>query len=364
MLELDMDVRFHQEHCRRCDRRLEAAERIPAQADPERGMILIALLWVLAALSLLALNLSSTVRSEVNVASASGQAGKAYFFARGGLEAALYRLVYPLADPEKQKARFRYRDGMNHFWMKSGDWFCHVAVQDEAGKVDLNFANEAVLKRLVQNTGIAEQQAEAVVESIVRWREQDTSESRRNDAFTGKKRSFSSIEELLLVRGVNRELLYGRIAKGKDGEVRMRRGLADYLTVYSEKAQVNLNYAEPEVIAALPGVDPQTADTIVSARAEESLSTGRAAQRIAGLLPGEATSLTTTEPSRVYSLVATAFLKDSKLRTSVRAVVKLDGTLKWGHAKLIWYDEYWASDRILMWTRALPAVDSSEPDRT
>jgi general secretion pathway protein K len=329
-------------------------------------MILIALLWVLAALSLLALNLSSTVRSELNVASASGQAGKAYFFARGGLEAALYRLVYPLGDPEKQKARFPYRDGMNHFWVSSDEWVCHVAVQDEAGKVDLNFANEALLKRLIQNTGVEELQAERMVESIVRWRERGPSESRRNDmspAVTTKKRLFSSIEQLLSVGGINREVLYGRVRKGKDGEVRMHRGLADYVTVYSEKAQVNLNYAEPEVIAALPGVDRQTADTIVSARAEESLSTSQAAQRIASLIPGEAASLTTTAPSRVYSLIATAFLKNSKLRTSVRAVVKLDATLKWGHAKLIWYDEYWASDRILMWTRALPAVDRSEADR-
>src|SRR5262249_57161016 len=84
---------------------------------PQRGVILIALLWVLAALSLLALNLSSTVRSELSAASASGLAGKGYFFARGALEAAVYDLVYPLPDPEKQKARFSYRDGMNHFWI-------------------------------------------------------------------------------------------------------------------------------------------------------------------------------------------------------------------------------------------------------
>ena len=122
----------------------------PTGSGQQQGMILIVLLWVLAALSLLALNLSSTVRGELSVASASGQAEKAYFFARGGLETALYRLVYPSGDPEKQKARFPYHDGMNHFWITSGDWFCHVAVQDEAGKIDLNFANEAVLKRLLQ----------------------------------------------------------------------------------------------------------------------------------------------------------------------------------------------------------------------
>jgi general secretion pathway protein K len=328
-------------------------------------MILITLLWVLAALSLLALNLSSTVRGELNVASASMQGEKAYFFARGGLEAALYQLVYPSSDPEKQKARFPYRDGMNHFWITSDDWFCHVAVQDEAGKIDLNFANEAVLKRLIQNTGIEEQQAGAIVESIFRWRDGDSSQSGRgSETPTGKRRVFSSMEELLLVDGISREVMYGAVRKGRDGEARLYRGLADFITVYSEKAQINLNYAEPEVIAALPGVDQQTAENIVNARAEESLSTSRMAQEVAGLIPGEAAALTTTGPSQVYSLVATAFLKNSKLRTSVRSVVKLDGTRKWGHSKLIWYDEYWPSERILTWTNALPGTDSLRPAGT
>jgi general secretion pathway protein K len=341
------------------------ANRTAARRSPEQGMILIALLWILAALSLLALNLSSTVRGELNVASASIQGEKAYFFARGGLEAALYQLVYPSADPEKQKARFPYRDGMNHFWITSDDWVCHVAVQDEAGKIDLNFANEIVLKRLMQNTGIEEPQAETMVESILRWRDRDNSQGARDNdtplAPAGKRHLFSSLEELLLVDGISREVMYGAVRKGRDGEARLYRGLADFVTVYSEKAQINLNYAEPEVIAALPGIDRQTAENIVNARAEESLSTSRMSQQIAGLIPGEAAALTTMDQSRVYSLVATAFLKNSKLRTSVRSVVKLDGTFKWGHSKLIWYDEYWPSDRILTWTNTLSALDSLKP---
>jgi type II secretory pathway component PulK len=216
----------------------------------------------------------------------------------------------------------------------------------------------------MQNTGIEEPQAEAMAESIVRWRERDGSQgSGRDDmpASGAKRRLFSSVEELLSVTGINREVMHGSVRKGRDGEAKLYRGLADFVTVYSEKAQINLNYAEPEVIAALPGVDSQTAEVIVNARAEESLTNSQTAQRIAGLIPGEAASMTTMNQSRVYSLVATAFSKNSKLRTSVRAVVKLDGTLKWGHSKLIWYDEYWPSERILTWTNILPALESLKP---
>jgi len=365
MFVVELMMRVHKEGYGSCNSEYQATRENPVRRGPQNGMILIGLLWILAALSLLALNLSSTVRGELNVASASLQGEKAYFFARGGLEAALYQLVYPSGDPEKQKARFPYRDGMNHFWISSDDWFCHVALQDEAGKIDLNFANEALLKRLMQNTGIEEPQAETIVESILRRREGSGSQGSRDSGEThvpaARRHLFTSIEELLLLDGINREVMYGSVRRGRDGEARLYRGLADFVTVYSEKAQINLNYAEPEVIAALPGVDSQAAALIVSTRAEESLSTSQAAQRIASLIPGEATSLTTRDPSRVYSLVATAFLKNSKLRTSVRAVVKLDGALKWGHSKLIWYDEYWPSERILTWTNTLPAFDSLKP---
>src|SRR5438552_6068345 len=77
-----------------------------------RGIILIALLWVLTALSLLALNLASTVRSEVKIAQASGEAEKAYFYARGALEEALYHLIFPDRDREKQSSLFPYAGGM------------------------------------------------------------------------------------------------------------------------------------------------------------------------------------------------------------------------------------------------------------
>ena len=61
----------------------------------EQGFVLITLLWVLAALSLLALNLASTVRAEMSMAIAAEESEKAYFYARGALEAVIYQLVYP-----------------------------------------------------------------------------------------------------------------------------------------------------------------------------------------------------------------------------------------------------------------------------
>ena len=86
--------------------------------DP-RGVVLVTVLWIMVGLSLLALTLAATVRTEATLARASGEAEQAYFFARGALEAVLYRLAYPDPDPRKQQALFPYAGGMNHYRLSS-----------------------------------------------------------------------------------------------------------------------------------------------------------------------------------------------------------------------------------------------------
>ena len=92
--------------------------------DP-RGVVLVTVLWIMVGLSLLALTLAATVRTEATLARASGEAEQAYFFARGALEAVLYRLAYPDPDPRKQQALFPYAGGMNHYRLSSRSLRCH-----------------------------------------------------------------------------------------------------------------------------------------------------------------------------------------------------------------------------------------------
>ena len=343
---------------------------ITDQRPSHRGVILIALLWVLTALSLLALNLASTVRSEVKVAQASGEAEKAYFYARGGLEEALYHLVFPDKDQEKQSRLFPYAGGMNHYWMNSDEMICHVAVLDEAGKIDLNFAREETLEKLLENLGVAESRQASIVKAIVEWRRPNPKETDSTyDALSAgpykiKHRPFSSVEELLLVRGMTREILYGRPQRKKDGRVAGRRGLAEFVTVYSGKSQININYAEPELLAAMPGLNWDIAESIGQARKTKPFkSSSELSQRITGTIPGEALSLLTTELSARYCLIATAFVKGSNVRRSIKVVAKRDDTLKSRHEKLIWYDEYWPLDPLLKWTEAKQRLQSNAEQR-
>jgi general secretion pathway protein K len=314
--------------------------------DSNQGIVLIPLLWVLTALSLLALDLASSVRAEVNMTQAVGESERSYFYAQGGLEEVLFHIAFPYSDNEKQKRLFPYAAGMNHYWTSSGEMRCHVAIQDEAGKIDLNFASQEVLTRLLVNLGVTG--ADSIAASIVQWRSPG---SHGTDHDGIKHKLFTSVEELLLIPGINREILYGKPQRNEHGRSKGGRGLAEFATVYSGKSQININYAEPEVIAAIPGLNFDIAKLIVQARARQPLkASSEFSQRVGGVISGEALSLLTTEVSEQYCLIATAYVSGSKVRRSIKVIIKRSDEFRTLHEKLMWYDDYWPSEEVLKWT--------------
>ena len=318
-----------------------------------RGVVLVTVLWIMVGLSLLALTLAATVRTEATLARASGEAEQAYFFARGALEAVLYRLAYPDPDPQKQQALFPYAGGMNHYRLSSRQMRCHLALMDEAGKLDLNAARPETLERLLRIVGARPPRAEALAAAVVAWR----TPGPRPGASTSRRRPFRFVEELLQVPGMGRELLYGRPRRQRDGRTVFQRGLMDFLTVYTAAGRVNVNYAAPEVLAALPGMGWEEARSLVAARARRLLE----ASDLSGRAPAEALPFLTTQPSDTFSLVATAWLEGSATRRSLRVVARRDARSRLGHQRLVWYDQYWPSPRVRSFSAPSPAPSSSAP---
>ena len=188
----------------------KGCHRFPAiPSTNNHGVVLVTVLWIMVGLSLLALTLAATVRTEATLARASGEAEQAYFFARGALEAVLYRLAYPDPDPRKQQALFPYAGGMNHYRLSSRRMRCHLALMDEAGKLDLNAARPETLERLLRIVGASPPRAETLAAAVVAWRTPPGPRVRR---------PFRFVEELLQVPGMGRELLYGRPRRQGTGE--------------------------------------------------------------------------------------------------------------------------------------------------
>lgn len=336
----------------------------PASRKKEQGIVLLVVLWTLVLLSLMVLNIASSMQTETMMARTAQDSEQAYYFARGALEETMYWLAFPDRDEEKQKARLPYYGGMNHYWIRKGDFYSHVAILDEGGKLDLNFCDPQVMQKLLQVLGNEESTSAALAASIAEWRKPDLA-GRKGDSEDYsdlgpsvqyiKHRAFDSIEELMLVPGMTREILYGsssRVGSGGNedsGQSRTVKGLADYVTVFVGKNQINPNYAEPEVLASLPGLDMTDAIAIVNARQSEPYkSAAEIGERTALLLQGEAQSKLSTQLSQVYSLIASSSMKNSQVRRSLRVVVKNSVSDK-RMERLIWQDEYWASQRILAW---------------
>lgn len=314
------------------------SKRLSALPGDSRGVILITVLWIMVGLSLLAFTLAVTVRTEATLAQASGEAEQAYFFARGALEAVLYRMAYPDPDPERQQAFFPYASGMNHYRLSSRLMRCHVALMDEAGRLDLNVVTPKTLERLLRIVGLRPPQAEALAVAVV---------ARRNPGLrSGKtgsgRRPFRFVEELMHVPGIGQALLYGRPRRQRDGRTIFQRGLTDFLTVYTNTSRINVNYAPPEVLAALPGMNREKARSLVVARGQRRLD----ASDLSSRAPAEALPFLTTQPSNTFSLVATAWLEGSTTRRSLRVVARRDVQSRLGHQRLVWYDQYWPSPRV------------------
>jgi general secretion pathway protein K len=136
---------------------------------------------------------------------------------------------------------------------------------DESGRLNLNRATRDVLDRLLQEVGIDKSMRDVIIDSIQDWRDSNE-EHRLNGAesdyyrglpvpYRSKNADFDTVDELLQVQGVTREILYGR----PDAP-----GLAEHLTVWGSGA-VNVNTASPTVLRAL-GFAPAEVETLVGRR--------------------------------------------------------------------------------------------------
>src|SRR6185503_10932343 len=112
-----------------------------------------------------------------------------------------------------------------------------------------------------------ENEAEIIADSIVDWRDDDDfhqpngAETEYYESlerpYRAKNAPFDTVEELLLVRGVTRELFYG------DEE---RPGLKDLFSVFTTTPTYNPNTATPALIQALGGFDAKAAGEFADAR--------------------------------------------------------------------------------------------------
>ncbi len=206
-----------------------------------RGIALITVLWVLTLLALIAASFATTTRTEINLARNLVESAKAEALAEAGVFQAILGLLDSGAEDEEP---WRI-DGTVYAW-RFADGEVRVAVQDEGGKIDLNAAEDGILRGLFRAVGLAGQDADALVDAILDFHDEDdlrhVNGAEDSDyeaaglAHDAKDAPFEVVSELLQVFGMTRDL-YDKVAP--------------VLTVYSRESVPADNTAPPLVQAAL-----------------------------------------------------------------------------------------------------------------
>jgi general secretion pathway protein K len=306
--------------------------------ETEKGVILIALLWIMIALSVIAMSFARESFVEVSVARNTRDLAVAYYVARAGIAATVYQLWQKRSTPRVKQLELATGPDPIDLGLVSGefaDGVYQVEIQDESGKINLNYATEEQLRRLMNVVGILSPEADVIADSILDWRDVDN-EPRANGAeqfyyealsppYEVKNGRLDTVEELLLVQGVTPDYYYGHKELAEDGSVLDLYGLSKYFTVYSPSNRINVNYAPLPVLLSVPDMPPEAAQMIFERRQSQPFaSVEEITKELTVPLSTTTLPYLSTAQTGVYRLTAAAHRKGSKVRRVIRTVLSLD----------------------------------------
>ena len=221
----------------------------------QNGIALIIVLWILTLLTMIASSFIHAMRTEINIVGNTVTRAKLEAAANAGVQRAILEMVKPPQMPDRWNTF-----GAPQSWSFNGQTM-QVIILDESGKIDINIGNEALMRGLFRSQGATEEEAVALMEAILDWRDADSVKRPRGAeqaeyAAAGLSNkpanaTFQSIEELRLVFGMT-PALYRR--------------LVPLITIFSRQSGINSQIANREVLRAIPGATELQIDEYLKLR--------------------------------------------------------------------------------------------------
>ena len=262
-----------------------------ANSKTNQGAALLAVLWLAAGLSAIALTIANTVRGETERSSTEADGLKAYYLAAGAIDRMLLYLELPSSSPRTggsgRRGALRPPEAslnpnstpriQSSTRLLALDFPTGVVTGElipETSKLDVNKANPRDLLNLLLALGQDPGQAEQTLAGIMDWRgtsrggsltEFDQYYLSLTPSFQARHASLQEIEELLLVRGVTPDLFYGSYTRDAQGQLVPHAGLRDCLSVYGSTGEFDVNTVEPAVMQAI-GIPADVAAAIYALR--------------------------------------------------------------------------------------------------
>lgn len=315
----------------------------------EAGIALFLVLWVLVLLSVIVGEFCHAMRTEVNITRNFKETTQSYYIATAGLNQAVSQLTAnqgkpfkpaPEGDEADDKIRWRVNAEIPAIAFAQGRF--EVRIDNESGKVNINKAGRGLLRLMLDGFELDDADKDIIVDSILDWRDKDSLRrlhGAENDYYLSlpnpyqcKNSDFDSVEELLLVRGIGREIFYG--------------GLKDRVTVYQDKTAeekpqtaININAAAPALLRALPGMTDDLVQGLVEYRKEADITS------MADLIEILGTETYTTirpfitlESCAYFTIRSVGSMEQSTIRQGIQALVKIDPRAEKKYKMLQWVD--------------------------
>ncbi|MEJ0078891.1 MAG: hypothetical protein WDO17_26365 [Alphaproteobacteria bacterium] len=286
------------------------------------GFIVVAVLWILAALATLVTIFSMYVINTATAFTVHDERLQAEGLARAAVELSAYRVS---AAPQGQAPT------RGTFLFRLGNALVNAEFVSEAARIDLNAAPKELLSGLFAGLGASRGQADSYADRIIGWRSpppegnagpNEAANYRAAGMLYGPRGGpFPHTGELGLVLGIP--------------DVMVTRALP-YLTVYSGQPQVDIFNASPQVLAALPGMDPQRLQAILVQRAAAPQNE-QTAQALLAMLGAAQTSASAQGNKSLRVTARIAF--DSGQRMTTEAVIFLLDSGTDPYRILTWNDD-------------------------
>ncbi len=259
----------------------------------KKGLVLVAVLWLVVVLMAVVAVLGRKARLDMKVSQSRMEGIRCKWACRGGVEKAIAVL----------NEDTRESDSQIDTWSDNAEEFDDIALEgclftvrvvDEASKLNINTATKEQLMGLPN-------MVEDIADAIIDWRDSDDTPSGLGVeggyyeslpfGYRIRNGPFRTIHELLLVKGVTEELFYGEDTNlnGKldynerdgdenppadDGDDELDKGWIEYLTCYSYdnnkdasgNTRVNINSADQGQLESSLGISGAQARWIVNNR--------------------------------------------------------------------------------------------------
>ncbi len=239
---------------------------------PEDGIALMMTLWTLVLLIAIAMEFSHSTRTEINTTKNFKEEIETYFLAEAGINLAIAEILqeaeYHTLDEENGEIEFgrknlkdiplsEYRKDI-----KLGNGSFSYSIEDDNGKLNLNIIPRSTITKMLELSGMGTGSLrDTIADSILDWKDKDNLH-RFNGAeddyylslsppYECKDDFFDTVEELLWLKGMSKEILYGTENIKETGETNQNFiGIYDILTVQNIEF-INPNTVDERVLEIL-----------------------------------------------------------------------------------------------------------------